>query len=128
MHQLATLTVRYAVPAIYQFREFAAAGGLMSYGPDIKESYRSDSQGRKARRPPGPAGDQGRDVHQPEDRQGARHHRATPPVRPRRRVDRVGPAFAHVVLLHLLTAAIGTSRTSGDVRLESAKWAKADID
>jgi putative tryptophan/tyrosine transport system substrate-binding protein len=40
MHQLATLTVRYAVPAIYQFREFAAAGGLMSYGPDIKESYR----------------------------------------------------------------------------------------
>jgi putative ABC transport system substrate-binding protein len=39
MHQLATLTVRYAVPAIYQFREFAAAGGLMSYGPDIKESY-----------------------------------------------------------------------------------------
>jgi putative tryptophan/tyrosine transport system substrate-binding protein len=40
MHRLATLTVRYAVPAIYQFREFAAAGGLMSYGPDIKESYR----------------------------------------------------------------------------------------
>src|SRR5262245_13837216 len=31
-------------------------------------------------------------------------------------------------LLRLLTAAFGTSRTSGDVRLESAKWAKADID
>ena len=30
--QLAGLTVRHAVPSIYQFREFAAAGGLMSYG------------------------------------------------------------------------------------------------
>jgi putative ABC transport system substrate-binding protein len=40
MEQLAVLTIRHAVPAIYQFREFAAAGGLMSYGPDITESYR----------------------------------------------------------------------------------------
>jgi putative ABC transport system substrate-binding protein len=30
--QLAALTVRHAVPTISQFREFAAAGGLMSYG------------------------------------------------------------------------------------------------
>ena len=29
--QLAALTVRHAVPAIYEIREFAAAGGLMSY-------------------------------------------------------------------------------------------------
>jgi hypothetical protein len=29
--------------------------------------------------------------------------------------------------LHLLTTGIGTSRTSGDVRLESAKWAEADV-
>jgi putative ABC transport system substrate-binding protein len=40
MKQLAALTVRHAVPAVYQYREFAAAGGLMSYGPDITESYR----------------------------------------------------------------------------------------
>jgi putative tryptophan/tyrosine transport system substrate-binding protein len=30
--QLASLTLRHAVPSIYQFREFTAAGGLMSYG------------------------------------------------------------------------------------------------
>jgi len=28
------------VPAIYQFREFAAAGGLMSYGADLADGYR----------------------------------------------------------------------------------------
>ena len=33
--QLAALTVRHAVPSIYQFREFAAAGGLISYGGSI---------------------------------------------------------------------------------------------
>ncbi|HXZ21434.1 MAG TPA: ABC transporter substrate-binding protein [Pseudolabrys sp.] len=38
--KLAALTVRHAVPAIYQFRDFPAAGGLMSYGSDILESYR----------------------------------------------------------------------------------------
>jgi putative tryptophan/tyrosine transport system substrate-binding protein len=30
--QLASLTLRHAMPSIYQFREFTAAGGLMSYG------------------------------------------------------------------------------------------------
>ena len=38
--QLAALALRYAVPAIYQYRPFAAAGGLMSYGGNIAESYR----------------------------------------------------------------------------------------
>ena len=38
--QLAALTVRHAVPAIFEFREFAAAGGLLSYGSDIGEAYR----------------------------------------------------------------------------------------
>ena len=38
--QLATLAVRHAVPAVYQFREFAAAGGLASYGGSLTDSYR----------------------------------------------------------------------------------------
>jgi putative ABC transport system substrate-binding protein len=38
--QIAALTVRYAVPAISQNREFVAAGGLMSYGGSIAETYR----------------------------------------------------------------------------------------
>jgi putative ABC transport system substrate-binding protein len=38
--QLAALTLRYGVPTIFQYREFAAAGGLLSYGSDIADSYR----------------------------------------------------------------------------------------
>jgi putative tryptophan/tyrosine transport system substrate-binding protein len=38
--QLGALTLRHAVPAIFQFREFAAAGGLMSYGSDLTERSR----------------------------------------------------------------------------------------
>jgi len=38
--KLAALTVRHAVPAISQYRDFPAAGGLMSYGSDISDSYR----------------------------------------------------------------------------------------
>jgi putative tryptophan/tyrosine transport system substrate-binding protein len=38
--QLGALALRHSVPAIYQFREFAAAGGLMSYGGDARDTYR----------------------------------------------------------------------------------------
>ena len=38
--QLAKLTVDHAVPTIYEFREFAAAGGLISYGTSIVDAYR----------------------------------------------------------------------------------------
>jgi putative ABC transport system substrate-binding protein len=38
--QLAALALRHAVPAIFQDREFVAAGGLASYGASIADSYR----------------------------------------------------------------------------------------
>jgi putative ABC transport system substrate-binding protein len=38
--QLVVLAARHAVPAIYEFRDFAEAGGLMSYGTRLADSYR----------------------------------------------------------------------------------------
>jgi putative ABC transport system substrate-binding protein len=38
--QLAALTVRHAVPAIYEYRGFVSAGGLMSYGATVVDTYR----------------------------------------------------------------------------------------
>jgi ABC-type uncharacterized transport system substrate-binding protein len=38
--QLAALTLKYAVPAVHGVREFAIAGGLMSYGGDIRQTHR----------------------------------------------------------------------------------------
>ena len=38
--QLATLAAHYAIPAIYELRDYAAIGGLMSYGTDLFDAYR----------------------------------------------------------------------------------------
>jgi putative ABC transport system substrate-binding protein len=38
--QLAALTVRHAVPAIYHNRRFVVAGGLLSYGAAATDAYR----------------------------------------------------------------------------------------
>jgi putative ABC transport system substrate-binding protein len=65
--QLAALTLRYAIPTIYPAREFAAAGGLMSYGGNRIDAYR-----RPARR----AVRENRADNQSQDRQGARDHRS----------------------------------------------------
>src|SRR5262249_37550230 len=39
-NKLGTLALRHMLPAIFQYHEFAAAGGLMSYGGSITDSYR----------------------------------------------------------------------------------------
>ena len=38
--ELGALALRHRVPAIYQYPEFTAAGGLMSYGASIADLYR----------------------------------------------------------------------------------------
>lgn len=67
--QLGVLTARHAVPAITQFREFAAAGGLMSYGGSYgvgsssRHLHRPNSQGREARQSAGAAANESRAGH-----------------------------------------------------------------
>ena len=74
-----TLAARHKLPAVYFERFFVAAGGLISYGPDLRRSVparrrlrRSHPQGREAGRPAGAGADQVRAGDQPQDRQGAR--------------------------------------------------------
>jgi putative ABC transport system substrate-binding protein len=38
--QIVALAARYAVPTMYQFRDYALAGGLMSYGASLSDQYR----------------------------------------------------------------------------------------
>ena len=38
--ELGALALRHAVPAIYEYRPFVAAGGLASYGGSIADFYR----------------------------------------------------------------------------------------
>jgi putative ABC transport system substrate-binding protein len=42
--QIIALAARHAVPAMYEWREFAAAGGLMSYGAQLPQLYREIGQ------------------------------------------------------------------------------------
>ena len=79
--QLAALSLKYAVPAVMAVREFAVAGGLISYGGDIREFtpasrclHRSRPQGREAGGPPRSTSYEAPTGYQFKNREGARHH------------------------------------------------------
>ncbi|MFL6803623.1 MAG: ABC transporter substrate-binding protein [Xanthobacteraceae bacterium] len=40
LERLASMALRYGLPAVYQWRDFAVAGGLISYGSDTRDAYR----------------------------------------------------------------------------------------
>lgn len=39
-NRIVALAAKHALPVLYPFREYVAAGGLASYGPDMAEAYR----------------------------------------------------------------------------------------
>jgi putative ABC transport system substrate-binding protein len=94
--KLAALTVRYAIPAIFQYRAFAAAGGLMSYGGPchgllsfVRCLCRPNPERCEASRFAGPTVHKSRADRQPQDSEGTRSDRPDVAPRSRRRGDRI---------------------------------------
>jgi putative ABC transport system substrate-binding protein len=76
---ITALAARYKQPAVYPFRFFVTAGGLISYGPDTGKQYRPAAdyvdrilKGEKPSNLPVASADQVRIGDQPQDRQSAR--------------------------------------------------------
>src|SRR5262249_43288170 len=107
--QILTLAARHAIPAIYPAREWAEAGGMMSYEssfnrpvPPDRHLYRPRSQGREAGRPADPAGHQIRVGHQSANGEDVWHRGAADAARPRRRGHRM-KRRAFITLLGAVT-------------------------
>jgi len=83
--------VRNRLLSMSDVREQLAAGGLLSYGPPLTGMFALAAnyvdriaKGAKPRRPADRAADQIRACHQPQDRNGNRHHHSPHHARPRR--------------------------------------------
>jgi ABC transporter substrate binding protein len=92
--RIAQLALKHRLPSIFSFREHVRAGGLISYGQHLADSYRRAAtyvdrifKGAKPGELPGRAVDQARAHRQSQDRQGPRPDRARYGSRPHRRDD-----------------------------------------
>jgi len=124
--QIVALAAQHVVPAIYSVRDFAEAGGLISYGPNFMSTYQqvgeysgSNTPRRETFRSAGRASNQVRAGNQPQGRKGARPRCAGHTARARRRCDRVNCHFAQCPLLHLLRFPIGPTLPNRNVRFAS---------
>jgi ABC-type uncharacterized transport system substrate-binding protein len=98
--QIAELASRYAVPASHEARDFARAGGLLSYGADLPDAYRLTGayaarvlNGEKPANLPVQQAAKNRDGYQSQDRESTRNHVPTAAFGPRRRGDRITTTF-----------------------------------
>ena len=93
---LIALAAKYRLPSIYAFRNYVAAGGLISYGVDGSDLWTKAAgyvdrilRGAKPGDLPVQAPTKFELVNQSQDREGARPRNSADPARPRRRGDRM---------------------------------------
>ena len=101
--EITSLAARYRLPAVYAYRFFTAAGGLMSYGVELIDNFPRAAtyvdrilKGEKPADLPVQAPAKYRADDQPQDREGARPRRTFVIPAARRRTDRLRMVFAAV--------------------------------